>query len=275
VTGSPRRFPPPWTIEEHNRSCFIVRDNNATFGRRSVISLVASAVVAAFYQGSCYYFGNPQPEESPTPRRSSSDPLASGGPQLLEEDIASYSTGRPRSANSSSMALADRRRSERKWLGTDQSWIERLWGIMNAIARALSVQDSADVAAYFAGRADGLPPVAGEGIPQGGRSLRQSDPTIRIIFAGDPGRGIPLDPRTVHEPPCSACHGPGAHKLGAPALQGQHAAYIERQLAAFAQGSRQNDINEQMRAIAGELTPEEMHTLAVYTVRGYRTNDTK
>jgi hypothetical protein len=21
-------FPPPWDIEEHNRSCFIVRDNN-------------------------------------------------------------------------------------------------------------------------------------------------------------------------------------------------------------------------------------------------------
>ena len=24
----PRRFPPPWDIEEHNQSCFIVRDNN-------------------------------------------------------------------------------------------------------------------------------------------------------------------------------------------------------------------------------------------------------
>jgi hypothetical protein len=28
MTGAPRRFPPPWDIEEHNRSCFIVRDNN-------------------------------------------------------------------------------------------------------------------------------------------------------------------------------------------------------------------------------------------------------
>jgi hypothetical protein len=25
---SVRRFPPPWDIEEHNRNCFIVRDNN-------------------------------------------------------------------------------------------------------------------------------------------------------------------------------------------------------------------------------------------------------
>jgi hypothetical protein len=24
----PRRFPPPWDIEEFGRSCFIVRDNN-------------------------------------------------------------------------------------------------------------------------------------------------------------------------------------------------------------------------------------------------------
>ena len=22
----PRRFPPPWTIEEHNQACFIVKD---------------------------------------------------------------------------------------------------------------------------------------------------------------------------------------------------------------------------------------------------------
>ena len=81
----------------------------------------------------------------------------------------------------------------------------------------------------------------GETAPENGRSLRQRDPTIRLVFAGDPGRGIP---------PCAGCHGPGAHKRGAPALRGQHTAYIERQLAAFAQGTRKNDINEQMRAIA-------------------------
>jgi hypothetical protein len=23
-----RRFPPPWTIEEHNDACFIIRDKN-------------------------------------------------------------------------------------------------------------------------------------------------------------------------------------------------------------------------------------------------------
>ena len=52
--------------------------------------------------------------------------------------------------------------------------------------------------------------------------------------------------------------------LGAPPLHGQHGEYIERQLAAFAEGMRQNDINEQMRVIAQQLTPAEMHAVAVY-----------
>ncbi|HWS63391.1 MAG TPA: c-type cytochrome [Steroidobacteraceae bacterium] len=132
---------------------------------------------------------------------------------------------------------------------------KRLWGVMSAIAAVLTDQDSADVAAYFAHRPDGLAAVAAEGAPAGGRSLRQHDPGLRLVFAGDPERGIP---------PCAACHGPGAEKLGAPALRGQHTEYIERQLAAFAQGMRQNDINEQMRVIAHELTPNEMHAVAVY-----------
>jgi cytochrome c553 len=132
---------------------------------------------------------------------------------------------------------------------------KRLWGVMSAIATTLSDQDSADVAAYFARRPGGLAPVAGEAVPEGGRSLRQRDPAIRLVFAGDPGRGIP---------PCAACHGPAAQKLGAPALRGQHTDYIERQLAAFAEDMRQNDINEQMRVIAHELKPNEMHAIAGY-----------
>jgi cytochrome c553 len=141
--------------------------------------------------------------------------------------------------------------------------------VMGAIATALSERDSADVAAYFATREGGLAPIAGEPLPAGGRSLRQSDPTIRLIFAGDPGRGLP---------PCAACHGPGDRKLGAPTLNGQQAAYIESQLTAFAQGSRQNDINQQMRGIAEQLTPDEMHALALHYAgrglsRAVQTND--
>jgi cytochrome c553 len=131
---------------------------------------------------------------------------------------------------------------------------KRSWGAMNAIAQALSAQDSADVGAYFASRINGLPPFVGERF-QAGHTLREDNPAIRLVFAGDPARGIP---------PCSACHGPGDHKLGAPQLKTQQPAYIERQLAAFAQGFRQNDINEQMRTIAMQLTPQEMRLIAEF-----------
>ena len=104
-----------------------------------------------------------------------------------------------------------------------------------------------------AGRAAGAR--AGTAFPSQAAVCGKADPARRLVFAGDPQRGIP---------PCSACHGPGGFKIGAPALQGQHAAYIERQLAAFAQGMRQNDIFEQMRAIAKQLTADEMQELGVF-----------
>jgi cytochrome c553 len=131
---------------------------------------------------------------------------------------------------------------------------KRSWGAMNAIAQALSAQDSADVGAYFASRTNGLPPFAGERFTAG-HTLREDNPVIRLAFAGDPARGIA---------PCAACHGPGAHKLGAPQLKTQQPAYIERQLMAFAQWFRQNDINKQMRTIAAQLTPQEMHVIAEF-----------
>jgi hypothetical protein len=49
---------------------------------------------------------------------------------------------------------------------------------------------------------------------------------------------------------------------GAPRLTGQHPAYIERQLGSFKEGLRRNDINEQMRTSASQLTATEMHAVA-------------
>jgi cytochrome c553 len=126
---------------------------------------------------------------------------------------------------------------------------KRLWGAMNGIGQALSTEASADVAAYFASRGkNGDSSQAGRSV--GGRALAQ-----RLVFAGDPGRGIAA---------CSACHGPAGYKFGAPSLQGQQPDYIERQLAAFAQGMRQNDIDRQMRTIAVQLKPEERRELAEF-----------
>ena len=132
----------------------------------------------------------------------------------------------------------------------------RSWGAMNAIGQALSLAGFRRCGCLFC---EAARRAAGDSLaivcPQSGRSLREADPAQRLVFAGDPRRSIP---------PCSACHGPGGYKLGAPALQGQQVNYIEVQLVAFAQGLRQNDISEQMRIIARQLTPDDMHAVAAF-----------
>ena len=50
----------------------------------------------------------------------------------------------------------------------------------------------------------------------------------------------------------------------APRLDGQSAAYIKAQLQAFASGARHNDISEQMRNIARQMTPQEVEAAARY-----------
>ena len=133
---------------------------------------------------------------------------------------------------------------------------KRVSDVMSPMAKALSDEDSADVAAYFASRPGGLT-AGGNGRPpqhEHGES-KESGTATSLVFVGDQQRGIP---------PCAACHGPDGYKLGAPLLAGQHAAYIEGQLTAFAQSTRQNDINEQMRTVAKQLTPDEMHMLGAF-----------
>jgi len=129
----------------------------------------------------------------------------------------------------------------------------RISGPMSAIAQTLTLQQSADVAAYYSSL-PGMPQSADEHGPMSGRSYRNKDATTRLIFAGDPKRGIAA---------CSACHGPGAYRLGAPGLSRQNTAYMEQQLHDFAQGVRANDMNMPMRTIAGMLSAKEMHALAV------------
>jgi cytochrome c553 len=129
----------------------------------------------------------------------------------------------------------------------------RLSGPMSAIAQALTPQQSADVAAYFASL-PGLPESGGGRLPESGRSYHAHDSAKRLIFAGDPTRGIAG---------CATCHGPAGYRIGAPALSRQNQAYIEQQLQNFAQGVRANDMHMPMRTIGGLLKPEEIHAVAV------------
>jgi cytochrome c553 len=127
--------------------------------------------------------------------------------------------------------------------------------LMQPIAAALSVDDYADLAAYFSM----LPTYAD---PQDTRAFPEALPVKvgtaeagRLIVGGDGKRGIP---------PCQACHGPIGHKTGAPSLMTQNAAYIQEELEEFAESKRANDINMPMRSVASQLTKEERQGVAAY-----------
>jgi cytochrome c553 len=128
----------------------------------------------------------------------------------------------------------------------------RLSAPMSAIAQSLTAQQAADVAAYYDSLSGG---VVADAIhaPDAGRSLRAKDPTLRLIYAGDPKRGLAG---------CATCHGPGAYRMGVPSLTGQNAVYIEQQLRNFSQWARRNDMNMPMRTVAGMLTADEINNLA-------------
>jgi cytochrome c553 len=117
-------------------------------------------------------------------------------------------------------------------------------GVMGPFAVKLSEQDMLDLAAYFSymPRQPGSHPDPAETAPQ-------------IVARGAPMRNVPA---------CAACHGTTDAKLGTPWLDGQSAVYIKAQLQTFATGARHNDISEQMRNIARQMTAAEIDEAARY-----------
>jgi cytochrome c553 len=120
----------------------------------------------------------------------------------------------------------------------------RVNSVMSPFAEALSDQDIADLAAYYAylPRLPGFHPPTQTSIP-------------RIVINGAPMRGVAS---------CGSCHGGLDNKLGSPWLEQQPEPYILGQLHAFAKGERHNDIGQQMRNIARQMTADEMAEAAHY-----------
>ncbi|WP_342728340.1 c-type cytochrome [Bradyrhizobium sp. B097] len=116
--------------------------------------------------------------------------------------------------------------------------------VMSPFAAAMSDQDMKDVAAYYAY----LPRVPSN-------SLDTGRPAPAVVVTGAPMRNIP---------PCGSCHGDIDNKAGSPWLGGQSAVYIKAQLEVFASGARRNDISQQMRNIARQMTAEEIDQVAHY-----------
>jgi cytochrome c553 len=124
---------------------------------------------------------------------------------------------------------------------------KRYPAVMGVYVSPLSEQNLLDLSAYYAS----LPSQKGTLRTQG-----SADPAARrLIEVGDPIRGIA---------PCAACHGPVGLTSGAPGLKGQQRAYLELQLQLFKNGDRRNDISEQMRSVARQLTNDEIAILAAY-----------
>lgn len=118
----------------------------------------------------------------------------------------------------------------------------RTSAVMAPLVAPLSDQDMRDLAAYYA-FLPRPPPYHPKGEPP------------RIVESGAPMRNIP---------PCGACHGGIDTKVGASWLEGQPVAYLQTQLEAFANGARHNDIDEQMRNIARQMTQPEIAATARY-----------
>jgi cytochrome c553 len=118
----------------------------------------------------------------------------------------------------------------------------RTTAIMSPFAVKLDEQDMLDLAAYYSY----LPRQPGS----------HPDPAVtapQIVARGAPMRNVPA---------CASCHGTTDAKLGTPWLDGQSAIYIKAQLQAFATGARRNDISEQMRNIARQMTAAEIDEAA-------------
>jgi cytochrome c553 len=116
--------------------------------------------------------------------------------------------------------------------------------VMSPFAAKLSEQDMLDIAAYYSY----LP-------RQPGSHPDPASTAPSIVARGAPMRNIPA---------CASCHGTSDAKLGTPWLDGQSAVYIKAQLQAFATGGRRNDISEQMRNIARQMTTAEIDEAARY-----------
>ena len=125
--------------------------------------------------------------------------------------------------------------------------------VMMANVLSLSPEDMTYLVAYFGSQVNtGL----------------EADPTYqkageKLYRAGDKSRGIPA---------CMACHGPngyGVEPAKFPALRGQHAEYVVKQLTDYASEARTTGPNRAMQTIAKRLSPDDMRNLSSY-VQGLR-----
>lgn len=124
--------------------------------------------------------------------------------------------------------------------------------IMAPIVAALTDREIRDVSAYYAS----LPPPA----PSPDRIAADEDlmrAGERLATRGAWDRDLPA---------CTSCHGPGGRGIDSvfPAIAGQHAVYIAKQLRAWRDGSRRGDPGALMETVARRLSDREIDAVAAW-----------
>jgi cytochrome c553 len=122
---------------------------------------------------------------------------------------------------------------------------------MSPIAKALTPDERQAVAKFYAGSVS----------PKIEESHKADDKTIAsgaaLANRGDWSKGLPG---------CGQCHGPAGQGVGKtfPALAGQSAEYIMRQLKGWKDGKRTNDPLHLMTGIARKLNDDQVAAVAAY-----------
>lgn len=112
----------------------------------------------------------------------------------------------------------------------------------------LSAADMLNLAAYFAAQAPK---------PKLAKDAALVAEGKRIYMGGNAASGVPA---------CSSCHGPAGAGIPVqfPRMAGQHAKYVQIQLANFRSGDRSNDGGKMMQVIARKMTDQEMRAVGEY-----------
>lgn len=117
-------------------------------------------------------------------------------------------------------------------------------GQMQAITTEIELADLAAIADHFSS----LPPPPAE--------TGDSTPGAASDLFRNGRDGVPA---------CLSCHGGGSSDLPlAPWLEAQHADYLAKQLTDFQTGTRENDPGGVMRAVAAQLSADEIAALSAY-----------
>lgn len=128
---------------------------------------------------------------------------------------------------------------------------------MTGMLAGMGDQDIADIAAYYANQTRSI---------AGAEDNKKLALGEKIYRAGNLETGVAA---------CTACHSPsgnGNAPAGYPALGGQYASYIAKQLRAFRTGAhddednsaRRNDDGKIMRGVASRMTDQEIDAVANY-----------